>query len=72
MRSWLHLPAMLALIKQTNEPVTNARNESEATSPRFSGTSAPKPPIKIPNEHGFAKPQIANVVIAELRSWPKH
>lgn len=55
-------------MKQTNEPVTNARNDNEAIILRFSGASALKLPIITPNELGFAKPQTANVAMAELRS----
>lgn len=62
------IPAMLALIKQIIDPAIRARTDTSTMVLRFSGHSAPKFPIIIPSALKFAKPQIANVVIAALRS----
>lgn len=62
------IPAMLALIKQIIEPAISARTDTSMMVLRFSGHSAPKFPIIIPSELKFAKPHIANVVIAALRN----
>lgn len=59
---------MLALMKQIIDPAMRARTDTSTILLRFSGHSAPKFPIIIPNALKLAKPQIANVVIAALRS----
>lgn len=58
-------------MKHTTEPEINARNDTDAIILRLSGLRALKFPIMTPNELGFAKPQIANVAMAELRSFSK-
>lgn len=64
----IYLPAMLALMKQTIEPDIKARMDIVAIILLFSGHIAPRLPIIKPIEVKFANPQIANVVIAALRS----
>lgn len=61
------LPAILALMKQIIDPEIKARTATDVTVLRFSGDKAPRFPIIIPIELKFAKPQMANVVIAALR-----
>lgn len=63
-----HQPAILALIKLTKLPATNARKPTAAATLCFSGQIAVIIPIRIPRAPGFANPQIAYVAIAELRS----
>lgn len=53
-------------MKQTKLPVMNARMEADAITLRLSGDIELRPPIMIPNELGFAKPQTANVAMAAL------
>lgn len=59
---------MLALIKQMIEPAIKARTATDVIIGFFSGLIVPKLPIIIPNELKLAKPQIAKVPTAELRS----
>lgn len=61
-------PAILAVIKDTQQPDTKALNATLVIEGRFSGASALRAPIIIPIELGFAKPQIAKVAIAADRS----
>lgn len=60
---------MLALIKQTMEPATRARIDTDVMVDLFSGHIVPKFPIIIPNEQKLANPQMANVATAELRGF---
>ncbi len=62
---------MLAVIKQIMLPETNALTATDVMSGLFSGHIALNEPIIIPNELGFANPQIANVAMAALRSYKK-
>lgn len=62
------LPAMLALIKQIIDPEIRARTDISTITLRFSVHNAPKLPIIMPSAPKLAKPQIANVQIAELRT----
>ena len=62
------IPAMLALMKQIIDPAIKARTANSTMILRFSGHRPPKFPIIIPIELKLAKPQIAYVVIATLRS----
>lgn len=55
----LNLPAILAVMKQTQLPHTNALIATDTMADLLSGTIAPKLPIMMPRELGFAKPQIA-------------
>lgn len=59
---------MLALIKQMIEPEISARTDIDVIILFFSGHMVPRLPIIMPNELKLANPQMANVVIAELRS----
>lgn len=52
-------PAMLAVISETKQPDTKARNATFVIAGRLSGARALKDPIMIPIELGFANPQIA-------------
>lgn len=61
-------PAMLAFKKQIIDPAIRARTATEVMTVLFSGDNVPKLPIIIPNELKLAKPQMAYVVIAELRN----
>lgn len=60
---------MLALIKQMIDPEIRPRTATSTMTDRFSGHNAPKFPIIMPSAPKFAKPQMANVVIAALRSY---
>lgn len=62
------LPAKLADIKHTMLPTTNALMATDVIRPFLLGAIAPKAPISIPKELGFAKPQMANVAIPALRA----
>lgn len=55
-------------MKQIIVPDINARTETAIITLLFSGHNVPKLPIIIPSELKLANPQIANVVIAALRS----
>lgn len=59
---------MLAEMKQITLPEMNALTATDVMSGRFSGHIALNEPIIIPNELGLAKPQMANVAMAALRS----
>lgn len=59
---------MLAFKKQIKDPLIRARTETEVITVFLSGANELKFPIAIPNELMLANPQIAKVVIAELRS----
>lgn len=48
------------------DPEIRARTAIEVITPRFSGHMVPRFPIINPRELKLAKPQIANVQIAEL------
>ena len=50
---------MHAVMKQATEPVIKERNDTAVMELRRSGAIALIAPIIIPNELGFAKPQIA-------------
>lgn len=50
------------------EPETKARIDIEVMTLFFSGHMVPRLPIIMPSELKLAKPQMANVVIAALRS----
>lgn len=56
--SGINRPAMLAVMKHTNDPLINARNATEVMALRRFGAMAPNIPIVIPTDPGFAKPQI--------------
>lgn len=60
---------MLALIKQMIDPEIKARTDTDVMILFFSGHMVPRFPIIMPNELKLANPQIANVVIAALRSY---
>lgn len=52
-------------------PEMNALIATDVISGRFSGHIALNEPIIMPSELGLAKPQMANVAIAELRNCGK-
>lgn len=52
-------PAVLAVMKGTMQPATNARNATLTIVGRLSGAKALKAPIIMPIALGFPKPQIA-------------
>lgn len=58
-------------MKQIMLPEMNALIATEVISGRFSGHIALNEPIIMPSELGLAKPQMANVAIAELRNCGK-
>lgn len=62
------LPAIDAVMNVTQLPATRARRATAVMSGRLEGSIELNAPIIIPSEEGFAKPQIANVVMAELLS----
>src|SRR6186713_303160 len=57
------IPAMVAVRKLAKVPASIARSPRRARSWRRSGASAPMPPIWMPIELKFAKPQSAKVAI---------
>lgn len=59
---------MLAVKKHIIDPEKYPRTATRIISDLLLGANVPRVAIIIPTELGFAKPQIANVVIAELRS----
>lgn len=59
---------MLAVRKQINDPETNARTATLIMTDRLVGARVLSIATNIPKELGFANPQIAYVVIAELRN----
>ena len=61
------MPAIEADIKFAIVPASMARIPSRASSPFLFGASAPMPPIWIPIELRFAKPQSANVAMVNER-----
>lgn len=65
-------PAMLAVMKQIMLPEMNALTATDVISGRFSGHIALSEPIIMPSELGLANPQMANVAIAELRSYGRN
>src|SRR5260370_443532 len=76
----VRIPTMEADIKFAMVPASMARMPNFASWLRCSGASAPMPPIWMPMELKFAKPQRAKVAIAKVRgssapfigpSWPK-
>src|SRR5262249_18819894 len=56
-------PAMAAVMKDTRDPASSARNPSRARSDLRVGARPPMPPIWMPIEEKFAKPQRAKVAI---------
>ena len=54
-------------MKQMIDPEIRARTDTDVIMLRFSGHIVPRFPIIMPREPRFAKPQMANVVIATLR-----
>lgn len=61
-------PAMLALMKHMTQPEIHARIDALVMTVFFSGHIVLKLPIIMPSELGLAKPQTANVAMAELRN----
>ena len=61
-------PAIAAVMNGTKQPQTKDLNATLVKSDRREGANALKAPIIIPNDDGFANPQIAYVVIAADRS----
>jgi hypothetical protein len=55
----VNLPAILAVMKHTRLPQINPLTATCVITDLFSGHMAPKAAIIMPNELGFAKPQIA-------------
>lgn len=62
------LPAKLAEIKHTMLPTIKARMATDVIRPFLFGAITPKEPMRIPNELGFAKPQMAKVAMPALRA----
>lgn len=60
---------MLAVKKQTIEPLMKPRMAVEVMIPRFVGAIVLIVAIMMPNAAGFPNPQMAYVAMAELRSW---
>lgn len=60
---------MLAVMKQIVLPEMNALTATDVISGLFSGHIALNEPIIMPSELGLAKPQMAYVAMAALRSY---
>ena len=67
MMAYSSMPAIDADIRFAIVPASIARMPSRASSPFLFGASAPMPPIWIPMELRFAKPQSANVAMVNER-----
>src|SRR5277367_4012466 len=67
LRYLMSMETMLADMRLAMVPASMARRPSWARSLRRLGTRAPMPPIWIPMELRFAKPQRAKVVMVKLR-----
>lgn len=64
-----YLPAILAVMKHIMQPETKALPTTVVMESFLFGAIVQSIATIIPTEQGFAKPHIANVVMAELRAF---